>query len=204
MVSKKAARYPARVCESSDAASRSSSRRAAASSWLAATFVTDLTAWATDGEAPAVASTSCASEVRTAGGKTTDASQCFAPVARWIRRSAAKPFDGDVSSASLATRYTAMAVSRGPPSGARPASAASAANRNGVGASPYGGFKRCGGSTQPISPSRTRLASSRGPVVDRSRVGCGALVAATAGATFHPCGHIRNPTMPSPGATDPV
>ncbi len=77
----------------------------------------------------AVASIRLASAERIGAGSAIDDSQLFACDARSTRASAETPRSGKVSSASRAARYTASATSRRPPSGALPASVASAANR---------------------------------------------------------------------------
>src|SRR6185295_13167943 len=87
------------------------------------------------------ASTSRASAVRIAAGSESVASQLFAPTARSARMGCESPRSASASCANRAARYVASATSRSPPSAARPASEASAGNRNGVAARAYGGWE---------------------------------------------------------------
>src|SRR5262249_3321172 len=129
----------------SDAVSRSSSARAAASSWLPVAAITAGNAAAAALRPDAVASISRASADRIGAASAIDDSQLFAWVARSALASAEMPRSGNVSAANRGARWTGSATSRRPPSGARPASVASAANRKLVAGTAYGGLGGGGG-----------------------------------------------------------
>ena len=119
-------------------ASRSSSVRAAGSRNVVVVAMTLAKIGARSQRSPAVPSASLVSAPRTAAGSAMLANHAFAAADRSARDVGGNNRSGRQSSTSRATRYVPSTISRAPPRGARPASDASARNRNAGNESAYG------------------------------------------------------------------